>query len=61
MEITHKHYVQAAATNLLDTFKRLGWQPPSLHDPEVIAKHSYFRNLQNLTKAEQEQQNAASN
>jgi hypothetical protein len=58
MEITHKHYVTAAATNIKLTFERLGWLPPSLHDPEIMAKHDYFRNLSNLTKPEQ--QNAAS-
>lgn len=60
MEITHKHYVTAAATNVSLTFERFGFKPPSLHDPEIIAKHTYYRNLQNLTQPE-EPQNAASN
>jgi hypothetical protein len=60
MEITHKHYVTAAATNVALTFERFGFKPPSLHDPETISKHDYYRNLQTLTKAKQEQDNAAS-
>ena len=37
-------YKTAAQTDILRTFRRLGWVPPS-EDPAVIAKWEYYKTL----------------
>jgi hypothetical protein len=37
-------YKTAAQTDILATFRRLGWTPPS-EQPEVIAKWEYYKSL----------------
>jgi hypothetical protein len=37
-------YKTAAQTDVLATFRRLGWTPPS-EDPAIIAKWDYYKNL----------------
>ena len=37
-------YTPAVKTDVLATFKRLGWTPPS-EDPAMIAKWEYYKNL----------------
>lgn len=39
-----KPYIPAAKTNILDTFKRLGWYPPS-KNPRVQEKWATYRHL----------------
>jgi hypothetical protein len=51
MKLLHKHYIPSASTDVANTFKRVAnWQPPSLHDENTIAKHSYFKNLSAITE-----------
>ena len=38
----HRPYVPAAKTNVLDTFKRFGWEPPS-EDLRFQAKWEVYR------------------
>ena len=37
-------YKTAAQTDVLATFRRLGWTPPA-EDPEVRAKWEYYKSL----------------
>jgi hypothetical protein len=37
-------YENAAQTDVLATFRRLGWTPPS-EDPAVVAKWNYYQSL----------------
>jgi hypothetical protein len=51
MKLLHKHYIPASATDVANTFKRVAnWQPPSLHDKEIISKHQYFKNIVAITE-----------
>jgi hypothetical protein len=38
----HRPYIPAAKTNVLDTFKRMGWEPPS-EDKRFQAKWEVYR------------------
>jgi hypothetical protein len=40
----NKQYVPAAKTNVLETFKRLGWVPPS-ESPKIQKKWANYRHL----------------
>ena len=40
----NKHYVSAAKTNVLETFKRIGWEPPS-ESPKIQKKWANYRHL----------------
>ena len=37
-------YTPAVKTDVLTTFRRLGWTPPS-EDPAVVAKWDYYKTL----------------
>ena len=37
-------YTPAVNTNVLATFRRLGWTPPS-EDPAIVAKWKYYQTL----------------
>jgi hypothetical protein len=39
-----KIYTPAVKTNVLVTFRRLGWTPPS-EDPKILAKWAYYQSL----------------
>ena len=39
-----KIYTPAVNTNVLATFRRLGWTPPS-EDPVIVAKWQYYQTL----------------
>lgn len=39
-----KIYVPSAKTDIVATFRRLGWTPPS-EDPAIVAKWEYIRTL----------------
>ena len=39
-----KIYVSSAKTDIVATFRRLGWTPPS-EDPAIVAKWEYIRTL----------------
>lgn len=57
MELKQDHtlYIPAAATDVLATFRRLGWTPPS-EDPATQEKWQYYKALSQLSEeAAQEQ------
>lgn len=45
----HHPYIPAVKTNILETFRRHGWTPPS-EDPAIQAKWSYFKSLSLLSE-----------
>jgi hypothetical protein len=45
----HAPYVPAAGTNVLATFRRLGWTPPS-EDPKTQEKWQYYKSLSQLSE-----------
>ena len=46
MYAKHYHlYKPSVATNILDTFKKFGWTPPS-EDPAIQAKWEYYKNCE---------------
>jgi len=49
MKPEHQPYTPAARTDVLATFRRQGWTPPS-EDPETRAKWAYYKNLSNLSE-----------
>lgn len=51
MELKKEHsaYSPAAKTNVMVTFRRMGWTPPS-EMPETIEKWSYYKHLSLLSE-----------
>lgn len=45
----HAPYVPAAGTDVLATFRRLGWTPPS-EDPAIQEKWQYYKSLSQLSE-----------
>lgn len=43
MHATHFHpYEPSVSTNILETFRKMGWVPPS-EDPKILEKWKYFQ------------------
>ena len=49
MKPEHQPYTPAVKTDVLETFRRQGWTPPS-EQPETRAKWAYYKNLSNLSE-----------
>ena len=45
----HAPYIPAAGTDVLATFRRLGWTPPS-EDPATQTKWQYYKALSQLSE-----------